>query len=284
MKHINKNRTLRWLSILAFVSIVFSCSKNDSEVDYTNLENLPKDSGGIQQAVVYNSQVNPLGYYIYTPKGYEKNEAIYPLLVFLHGSGEKGNSMTNPAELSKVLANGPPRLIKDKKWSPRYPMIVVSPQCHDGWWDAAKVHKLIALIVKEYRINSDRIYLTGLSMGGYGTYGYVEAFSDTGYVCAAVPICGGGNTSKALAYKNVPLWAFHGDADPTVNVNNSIDMVKAINAKAPKVKAKLTIYPGIGHDSWSRTYDGKGMGTERTDYDAFNMSIYDWMFQYKKNK
>ncbi len=264
---------------LAFF-VVVSCSKNDSPPDYNNLINLPKDTGGLQIAVIYNPEINPYGYFIYTPSGYQNNDAVYPLLVFLHGSGERGNSSNEATILNKVLSNGPPKLINTKKWMSPYPTIVVSPQCQDSWWSPAKVHKLIALITKNYRVNKDRIYLTGLSMGGYGTYSYIETYADTGYVAAAVPICGGGNASKAKAYKNVPLWAFHGDADNTVLPANSIDMVKAINAIYPNVKAKVTIYPGVGHDSWSRTYDSSGMGTEKSGYDAFNITIYNWMFSY----
>lgn len=274
---------IKYIGIVALTGSFTSCSKNESAPDYKELQNLPKDTGGIHSAVVYNSTVNPYGYYIYTPSGYEKNDAVYPLLVFLHGSGEKGNSTTDASVLKKVLANGPPKLINAKKWAPKYPMIVVSPQCHDSGWNPAKIHKLIAMIVQNYRINTGRIYLTGLSMGGYGTYSYVEAYADTGYVAAVVPVCGGGNTSKAKSYKNVPLWAFHGDADLTVLVSQSINMVNAINALSPAVKAKLTIYPGVAHDSWTRTYDGSGMGTGKAEYDPFNLSIYDWMFTFRKN-
>lgn len=276
--------SLKWLIMLIICGIVFSCSKNDENTDFKNLNNLPKDTGGIHLAVPYDEQINAYGYYIYTPSNYGRDEAVYPLLVFLHGAGEKGNSMTDPSVLKKVLVNGPPKLINAKKWMPRYPMIVVSPQCHESWWNPVKVHKLIAMILKNYHINTDRIYITGLSMGGYGTYSYIEAYGDSSYAAAAIPICGAGNTSKGAAYANTPLWAFHGDADNTVPTVNSINMVKAINDKSPKVRAKVTIYPGVGHDSWSRTYDGTGMGTEKKEYDPFDIAVYDWLFKYTKLK
>lgn len=268
--------------VLAF-SLSFSCTKKNSMVpDYSILVNLPKDTGGIQTPVYYNSKVNSFGYYIYTPSGYKDNQAEYPLLIFLHGSGEKGNSMLDNTVLKKVLSNGPPKLIELKKWMPVYPMIVVSPQCHDSWWDGKKLHKFIGEILSHYRINKSRVYLTGLSMGGFGTFNYIETCYDSSYIAAAVPICGGGNPYMAPFYRKTPLWAFHGDADNTVNVSNSINMVKAINDENPLIPAKLTIFSGVGHDSWTITYDGSGMGKERKDYDPFDVSIYNWMFQYTK--
>jgi predicted peptidase len=204
------------------------------------------------------------------------------MLVFLHGSGAKGNSSVDTSVLNVVLRDGPPKLIYSKNWSPSSPMIVVSPQCHEDTWDAAKLHQLIKFITQDYRINMHRIYLTGFSMGGYGTFSYIDAYSDTGYVAAAVPICGGGNPLHASKFKNTPLWAFHGEADRTVPVINSINMVQAINAQHPAIPAALTTYPGVDHDSWTRTYDGTGMGTESKSYDPFNKSIYDWMLQYTK--
>lgn len=273
----------QWLPVLC-IFVMFSCAKNgsDLEVDYNVLSNLPKDDGGTHTPYTYNWEVNPYGYYIYLPSGYASNKAEYPLLVFLHGAGEVGNSANNSSLLSKVLVNGPPKLIKEGKWSPRYPMIVVSPQCHEGRWNPGKVHRLIKQICNEYRINRKRIYLTGLSMGGFGTFSYIESYADSAYIAAAVPICGGGDGSKARAYKKIPLWAFHGDNDNTVYPWQSIFMVDYINEASPVYKAKVTIYPGVGHDSWSRTYDGTGMGTESPDYDSFDRSIYDWMFKYTK--
>jgi len=276
--------SIRFNFKIIFILVVLwnmSCSKEAGSPD-SSLTNLPKDEGGLLKPVYYNSAINPYGYYVYTPSVYEPNKYLYPLLISLHGTGEIGNSMKDTSALKKLLNNGLPNLIKNKKWAPRYPMIVVSPQCHDSWWDAKKIHQFIGYIINNYSINTHRIYLTGLSMGGYGTYSYVETCSDTGYVAAVVPICGGGNKGLASKYQHIPLWAFHGDADNTVLPSNSIDMVNAINALNPAVKAKLTIYPGVGHDSWSRTYDGSGMGTESKSYDAFDMNIYDWMFQYTK--
>ena len=90
------------------------------------------------------------------------------------------------------------------------------------------------------------------------------------------------STENAKNFLNIPLWAFHGESDDTVPVSGSSNMIDAINTLKPSIKAKLTLYPGVGHNSWSRTYDGSGMGTENADFDPFSISIYDWMFEYQK--
>lgn len=267
------------------MALILSCSKEKTEVNFNDLKNLPIDTGGVHLAVVHESTNAPYGYYLYTPSGYDEiEEATFPLLIFLHGSGEKGNSSNDPNILDKVLRNGPPKLIENEQWSPTYPMLVVSPQCHDGWWDANKIQEMIDYSVENYKVNTSRIYLTGLSMGGYGTFNYLTTYGNEGSIAAAVPICGSGNAGKVDKCTEIPIWAFHGDADKTVDKSGSINFVEAYNSQeAPvKYKARLTIYPGVGHDSWSRTYDGNGMGTESPDYDAFYMSIYDWMFQYER--
>jgi len=252
--------------------------------DYTNLKNLPLDTGGDHNGFALGTTNAYFGYYVYTPSSYGTKGAKFPLLLFLHGAGEQGNSKNDAGILDILLRNGPPMLIKNKVWKPKYPMIVVSPQAHDGGWNAIKVHQFIKYLIDNYQINTQRIYITGLSMGGYGTYNYLTTIGDTCYAAAAVPICGGGNSGKVGGMKHIPLWAFHGDADGTVNVSNSINMVNAINAAKPPIKAKLTIFPGVGHNSWTKTYDGTGMGTESAEYDKFNMNIYDWMFQYQLNQ
>jgi predicted peptidase len=275
---------MKRISYLLVLGVIFASCNEDriDPTDYNVLSNLPADTGGKQIAVVHESSASPYGHFIYTPGAYEDDGPKYPLLVFLHGAGEKGNSKDDPTKLDLVLKNGPPRMIKRGEWSPAYPMIVASPQCHDNQWNSQKIHEFIKYLATNYQINKKRIYITGLSMGGYGTFTYVGDFGDNSYVAACVPICGGGNKSKAGNFHNVPTWAFHGDADGIVPPNRSIEMIDAINVFKPSPRAKLTMYPGVGHDSWSKTYNGTGMGAERNDYDAFNQSIYDWMFQYQK--
>lgn len=265
------------LSITACLTIIFSSCNKDDMKNYYDLSNLPTDEGGSHKAVYLGTDEAEYGYYIYQPSvSYPK----YPLLLFLHGAGERGNSIDDPELLDIVIRNGLPMLIEKKQWNPKYPMIVVSPQS-EGNWEPFKLHKFIKYLLSKYNINEKRIYITGLSMGGFGTFNYLSYTGDSCYAAAAVPICGGGNTNKVSEMKHIPLWAFHGSDDKVVLPEKSISMINAINAQNPPVKAKLTIYPGVAHNSWSKTYDGTGMGTEDTNYDEFTMQVYDWMFQYE---
>ncbi|MEM9141521.1 MAG: dienelactone hydrolase family protein [Bacteroidota bacterium] len=249
----------------------------------TELEDLPKDIGGSHSANRLGDSDANFGYYLYTPGNYVSTEGHYPLLVFLHGGGEVGNSQVSESDLLKVLQHGPPRLINQGEWNPAHPMLVASPQLSVNNWRAVEIHEFITFLIQNYRVNPRRIYLTGLSRGGYGTFNYVGDIGKESYVAAAIPICGGGTLSKADQFKNTPIWAFHGSNDNIVPLSNSINMINSINNQSPEVRAKLTIYPGVGHDSWTITYNGEGMGSESTSYDSFDTSIYDWFLSFKKN-
>lgn len=200
-----------------------------------------------------------LGYLLYVPEGYSQDKA-WPLVVFLHGAGERGTNV------EKVKVHGLPRLIAEGK---DFEFIVVSPQCPpDKWWVGMDSH-IIALIdetMDKYNVDKDRVYLTGLSMGGYGTWsigaGYPERFA------AMVPICGGGQPFLAGKLKDVPVWAFHGAKDNVVPLSESQKMVDAVNATGGT--AKLTIYPEAGHDSWTQTYA--------------NPQLYTWLLSHSRNK
>ena len=209
-----------------------------------------------------------IGYYWYAPESYYKDtSSAVPLLIFLHGSGEKGNGTT---ELSRVKVHGPPKLIDQGR---ELPFLVISPQLpsSSGGWPAGLVKELIDSARVRFRVDTTRIYVTGLSMGGYGSWYFAAAYPDI--PAAVVPIAGAGPSGSACTMKDVPVWAFHGDADGTVNVSGSVSMVAAINAcsPGPSVVPKLTIYPGVGHDSWTRTYDGSA-----------GHDIYTWMLGYHR--
>jgi gliding motility-associated-like protein len=232
------------------------------------------------------------GFLEYLPPDYNVDtNKKFPTIVFLHGVGEKGNGTT---DLYKVAANGPPRLIKDGKWPVKSPatglfpaenFIVISVQSSDGYPLPDNLHTFIKWVKTNYRADPDRTYLCGLSAGGISTWRYLDKHSDE--VAAIIPVCGNGNISGSdeCAYKHVPIWAFHGDKDPSVNWGGSTNPVRIVNLCTPKPNplAKVTIYPGATHDVWTRTYNLTGM-SQTTDpkYNPFDMSIYDWLLQYKR--
>jgi predicted peptidase len=254
-------------------------------LDTTDLEILPADTGGVHMAHPLGTTIAAFGHYMYTPANYENTEELYPLIVFLHGSGERGNSLNDPEELDKVLHHGPPKLIEAQQWNPAFPVLVASPQLAFDFWNADQIHLFISYLIDNYRINTKRIYLTGLSLGGGGCWFYVGNKGEDSYAAAMVPICASGHPSLVDNLLSTPVWAFHGAQDMVVrpfDQNGSVPMVQAINAENPPISAKVTIYPNIGHNSWGITYDNSGMGRESTEYNAFKMNIYDWFFHFKK--
>jgi predicted peptidase len=244
--------------------------------DFSDLKSLPADTGGKHLANSLGATAAPYGYYIYLPAGYEQSSGNYPLLVFLHGVGECGNSSEDVGNLDLVLIHGPPHLIHNGRWTPPYPMIVVSPQCHDKDWQPEKVDEFIRYVANNYRMNQSRVYLTGLSMGGDGVYRYLSEMGSRSLVAAAVVICGEGNAAEARNAK-VPIWVFHGEFDDVVPLQTAIEMVEGFSNA---LEARLTVYPNLGHGGWSETYDLSGMGKESEKYDPYDISIYDWLLTF----
>ncbi len=257
--------------------------RQEAIIDESDLYYLPVDTGGIHRAYPLGETNADFGHYVYTPGGYENDGPEYPLIIFLHGWGERGDSGMDEKILDRVLSHGPPKLIRLGQWDPKYPFIVVSPQLVTEYWPTEKVHRFIEYVIENFQINTNRIFLTGLSLGGGGCWYYVGEI-DNNYAAAIVPICGSGNDFLVNNLRKVPIWAFHGAKDDLVKAYEnfgSVPMAEAINKMDPPVWAKVTIYPDAGHDAWTRTYDGSGMFT-RGDHHEYNMNIYEWMLQYKK--
>ncbi len=251
----------------------FNVSKNGNNTDF---KLLPEDVGGAHYAYPLSEADTVFGFYIYIPGGYEESPVNYPLLVFLHGDGEQGNSAENIDVLDFVLIHGPPFLISQREWNPSYPMIVVSPQCHDEIWQSEKIDEFIRYVADNFRVDRSRIYLTGLSGGGDGIYRYLAETGNRSPVAAAVVICGEANTCDARKVRR-PVWIFHGALDDVVPLQTAVEMKENL-INTPEVK--LTVYPDIDHGSWYVTYDSTGIGTESEYYDPFDISIYDWMLKY----
>ncbi|MDE0958946.1 MAG: dienelactone hydrolase family protein, partial [Planctomycetota bacterium] len=189
-------------------------------------------------------QQETVRYQLFLPSFFEKGEPL-PLMLFLHGAGERGE------DLDKVKQWGPPRFVPDR---PDFPFIVVSPQCPKGqWWDIVLLTALIDQIEQTYPIDADRIVVTGLSMGGYGSWRLAAATPER--FAAIAPVCGGGDPETADSLVEIPVWNFHGSADNVVPEQRSLEMVAAIVAAGGE-RVKHTSYAGVGHDSWKRAYAG----------------------------
>jgi len=177
-------------------------------------------------------------YLVAVPEG----DGPWPLLLFLHGSAERG------ANLELVKRHGPPKLLAEGR---NFPFVVLSPQCPRGqWWSAETLEALLDHALAAYPVDPDRVCVTGISMGGYGAWSLAARCPRR--LAALVPICGGGSPRVARNLREVPVWAFHGAHDDSVAPDESVAMVEALQRAGGN--ARLTIYPDLGHDSWSRAY------------------------------
>lgn len=196
----------------------------------------------LQRARSLQTSIGPLSYLIYQPPGFA--EEPRPLLLFLHGVGERGDQ---PA---LVASHGIPALIERGK---NLPFITVSPQCPaDRTWGelVEALLDLLDYLVSNLRIDVSRIYLTGISMGAFGTWKLAAAAPDR--FAALVPICGGGDEHWARALAHLPTWVFHGAQDSIVPVESSLRMVRALEAADAPVT--LTVYEDLSHECWDRAY------------------------------
>lgn len=201
------------------------------------------DPSGVQQPVELHAQIDvQMNYLLYLPKDYESQDS-WPLVLFLHGAGERGD------DLNLVKTHGPPKLIEQGK---DFPFIVVSPQCpRERQWEPLELSALLDDVIARHKVDEDRIYVTGLSMGGFGTW-RLAAYSPERFAAIA-PICGGGEVYWTRRLTHLPVWVFHGAKDQSVPLERSQQMVDALERNGGNVK--LTIYPDAGHDSWTQTYD-----------------------------
>ncbi len=191
----------------------------------------------------------------------------YPLVLFLHGAGERGRD--NTSQLKNGVLNFASAQNREK-----YPCYVIAPQCPIGYrwvevdWKLpshvqpkepsvylARTMLLLDSLIKKLNIDPNRIYITGLSMGGFGVWDAISRWPDK--FAAAVPVCGGGDTAKAAVIKNIPVWAFHGDNDKLVMPSRSRDMIAKI--KKAGGNPKFTEYPATGHNAWDKAYYEKEM-------------------------
>lgn len=222
------------------------------------------ESRSRQQGLKFEAQIVKtvrLDYLLFLPKGYDKgSEQKWPLILFLHGAGERGD------DLERVKVHGLPKIVEQKA---DFPFIVVSPQCPESsWWtdENEALNALLDEIIKEYAVDEDRIYLTGLSMGGFGTWSLATAYPER--FAAIAPICGSGDPWRVAAIKNIPAWVFHGAKDEVVKPENSDKMVNALKRVGADVQ--YTLYPDAGHDSWTETYN--------------NPKLYQWFLKHKRKK
>lgn len=260
---LNQRSVVRFLLIAPLFAMVTTANADDARDRF--------------EARVFKTDDDALPYRLLKPKNYDESQK-YPLVLFFHGAGERGDD--NKRQLVHGMADFASDAVMDK-----YPCFVVAPQCPSGsqWVNApwsADAHEtpekpappmrqsleLLSALQKEFAIDADRIYVTGLSMGGFGTWDAIQR--NPKLFAAAAPICGGGDSrpEKVKPIADLPIWAFHGDKDTAVKPLRSRDMIAAL--KKAGGAPRYTEYPGVGHNSWSATYA--------------NPEFYEWLFAQRK--
>ncbi len=179
------------------------------------------EQSGIQKPAQLNTQVKvEMDFLLYLPKDYDKQES-WPLVLFLHGAGERGD------DIELVKKHGPPKLIGE---GTDFPFIVVSPQCQkERRWEPFELTVLLDHIIESHKVDEDRIYVTGLSMGGFGTWRLAAYTPDR--FAAIAPICGGGDAHSSKLFSHLPTWVFHGAKDKVVPLERSQEMIDALREK-----------------------------------------------------
>jgi predicted peptidase len=216
-----------------------------------------KDGHGFLHRVIKDPDGKESKYVVFVPWDY-KGDKPYPVILFLHGSGETGTD----GEKQAKVGLGP----AIKKQEKTFPFIAVFPQSQQRTWradseDGQRALRLLDEVMKQYQTDPKRVYLTGLSMGGSGTWSMALKYPERW--AAIVPICGWGDPNQADKIKNIPCWCFHGDADKAVAVDKSRHMIKALQAEG--AKPTYTEYPGVGHNSWDKAYS--------------TPELYDWLLK-----
>jgi predicted peptidase len=242
-------------------------------------DDMAKKGGAFEKRTFTGASGKELRYRLLKPKDYDPaGTTAYPLVIFLHGAGERGNDN----ELQ--LAEGVKEFAKPETRK-KHPCFLIAPQCPEkqSWSKIEKPDGHLTLmktkqpteatgltlevmdaLSKEFRIDSKRLYITGLSMGGFGTWDLLVRYPDR--FAAAIPICGGGIEDTAASFAKLPIWVFHGAVDPEVEVELSRHMVDALHKAGGK--PGYTEFPDVGHECWELAYH--------------NPDVLDWLFAQKK--
>ena len=217
-------------------------------------------AASLQQARHFEAEIRVtarLDYLLFLPEGYAKSKKRWPLMLFLHGAGESGTN------LDKLKVLGPPKIVESK---PDFPFILVSPQTSREGWNPDTLNALLDEVIRKYRVDKDRVCLTGASMGGSGTWRLAAAHPEK--FAAIAPICGRGDPVDAPKLARLPIWVFHGAKDPVVRIASENAMVEAIKAAGGNVK--YTVHPNAAHDAWTETYN--------------NPELYQWLLEQKRRR
>jgi poly(3-hydroxybutyrate) depolymerase len=274
---------LHWVSGLAVIFFSYACKKNADHpmvqppvVTDINLET--ETSPPIIKPTSLQINANIGGFYSGLPANYAKTTKSYPLLLSIHGGGQYGNGQL---DLPILLNDGLPQLLDEKIFPANilsnginYSFIIMAPQLKQ-FPNAQEIEDVIDYARKNYRVDSTRIYIFGLSNGAAASCLTAASFAD--HIAAIVPAAGEFNYNPvctSLAKNKVAIWAFHNDNDPVDNILAVNNFISTVNSFSPVIVPRLTVFRADNHDAWTRAIN--------PSYKENNMNIYEWMLQFKK--
>ncbi|MCW3463272.1 dienelactone hydrolase family protein [Chitinophaga nivalis] len=248
-----KKRAIKILSHVCLLSVclLFACSRKDNEVAPTPEETpvpgvFTPQTVGITAKKMDAKGGNISDYLVYIPDTYNQQPNYkWPVVIFLHGISEMGKDVNILRKVGLV------RVVSGK------PFVMIAPVCGKNWWNVNSLETLYQDVIKKYNVDTRRVYLTGLSMGGFGTWDWASEKPER--FAGIIPICGGGKTELMSRLKKMPIWVFHSKDDSTVKVTSSRVLVKALQELGSTVQ--YTEYPSGGHDAWTRTYANEAVFT-----------------------
>lgn len=259
----HNQRAMKWILLMSCCLMAHASNANEqSELGAATEEQFEaqelkygQQAVPVPDSLLSSKAIGP-DYLLHIPENYGTGDQDWPLVVFLHGSGERGTN------IAAVRGHSLARMAENKK----FPFIMLTPQCRAGtWWQADEVMKLLEHVQSMLKVDENRIYVTGLSMGGFATWNLITKYPDK--FAAAIPICGGADASKAEKIAHMPIWAFHGDQDKAVPVERVQAMVNRLKELNPDT-FKFTLYENCGHNSWTRTYQKE--------------EVFDWLLSHSK--
>jgi predicted peptidase len=270
-----------YIAAVLFFTTLCACSKDDSNPEVAPPKPTPAPITMEQRPFSANIGNNIGGYYVAKPSNYDSISTRFPLIIFLTGAGQYGNGSI---DLPSLLNDGPAQLLDEKRFpasltvnGQTFSFIVFTPQFRNIA-SVLNVKECIAFAKTNYRVDTTRIYLSGLSIGG-------ELAADAGaeipsQLAAVVPLAGipqdyaTTNKCQVLANNNLPVWSFHSQNDPIYPVAMATGFINKINSFNPATRSKITVWPSGGHDAWTRAIEPA--------YKEGGMNIYEWMLQYKR--
>lgn len=277
-------------ALLSVLTVVAACSAPSASTPPPTVTAALRDDGVIRMVPAVGSR---MGYVVRVPAGYDRDRAsVYPTVVFLHGLGEVGSG--SAGDLAHLESVALPQLAARHRLPPSAQgMIILAPQTSKDSWDVVGLHGWLAATLPEYRIDRDRLYLTGVSMGGGGVVGYVDTYGEANEFAAVLPVSGDWQpqppplaTASCAHLAGTPLWAFVGELDPTVPHQLSVNLVNYLNARCTlREPARITVFLSTFHNAWDKVYDLSGMepGSVDAAFDPFTIDPYAWLLAHRRS-